>query len=138
MEHRLLLEVVTPSRMVVSKVVDIAVAPGVMGEFGVLVSHIPFLTSLQVGEMRYRVGKEEERLFISGGFAEVSNNKMTILADAAEPPEKIDLERARRARERAEKRVAQAAKDEAVDFARAEAALRRAIARISIASKKRM
>jgi F-type H+-transporting ATPase subunit epsilon len=136
MADKLELEVVTPDRLVASETVDIVMANGALGEFGILPSHIPFLTPLQPGELRYRKGGQLEYLAVTGGFAEVSNNKVTILAEAAEKAREIDLDRAKRAKERAEKRLAQA-KAEDIDFARAEMALKRALLRLRVVEKVR-
>lgn len=133
-EKQLLLEVVTPDRKVVSTAVDIVVCPGVEGQFGVLVGHVPFLSALDIGEMYYKVGGKTEYLAVSGGFAEVTGTKVTIVAEAAEYGREIDVERARRAKERAERRLA-AAKTEQIDWVRAEAALRRAMVRLRVASR---
>jgi|UniRef100_A0A7C3WQJ5 F-type H+-transporting ATPase subunit epsilon len=133
-EKQLLLEVVTPDRQVVSTAVDIVVCPGVEGQFGVLVGHVPFLSALDIGEMYYRAGGKTEYLAVSGGFAEVTGSKVTIVAEAAEFGREIDVERARRAKERAERRLA-AAKTEQIDWARAEAALRRAMVRMKVAAR---
>ncbi|HMK64701.1 MAG TPA: F0F1 ATP synthase subunit epsilon [Thermodesulfobacteriota bacterium] len=134
MADKIQLEVVTPDRLVTSEAVDIVMAMGALGEFGILANHIPFLTPLQPGELRFRKDNQLEHMVVTGGFAEVSNNKVTILAEAAEKAKEIDLDRARRAKERAEKRLAQA-KSEAVDYVRAEAALKRALLRLNIAEK---
>jgi F-type H+-transporting ATPase subunit epsilon len=134
MAEKLQLEVVTPDRLVVSETVDIVMAMGALGEFGILANHVPFLTPLQAGELRYRKDNQLEYLAVTGGFAEVSNNKVTILAEAAEKAREIDIDRAKRAKERAEKRLAQA-KTEAIDYIRAESALRRALLRIRVAEK---
>ncbi|MEW6186467.1 MAG: F0F1 ATP synthase subunit epsilon [Thermodesulfobacteriota bacterium] len=136
MAEKLELEVVTPDRLVVQEQVDIVMAQGALGEFGILPNHIPLLTTLQPGEMRYRKDNKLEYLAVSGGFAEVSNNKVTILAEAAERAGEIDVDRAKRARERAERRLAQA-KVEAIDYVRAEAALKRSLVRLNIAAKGR-
>ncbi|MBW1990773.1 MAG: F0F1 ATP synthase subunit epsilon [Deltaproteobacteria bacterium] len=133
-EKQLLLEVVTPDRKVVSTMADIVVCPGREGQFGVLVGHIPFLSALDIGEMYYRSGGQTAYLAVSGGFAEVTGNKVTIVAEAAEFGHEIDVERALRAKERAERRLA-AAKTEQIDWARAEAALRRAMVRMKVATK---
>lgn len=133
-EKTLVLEVVTPDRQVVQTEADIVVLPGVQGQFGVLVNHIPFLSALEIGEMYYRKGGQIEYLFIGGGFAEVTGEKVTVLADSAELGKEIDVERARRARERAEKRLA-AGRVADIDWARAEAALRRAVARMKVATR---
>ncbi len=133
-EKQLQLEVVTPDRLVVSTTADVVVCPGVEGQFGVLAGHVPFLSALQIGEMYYKQGGKTEFLAVSGGFAEVTGEKVTIVAEAAEMGHEIDIERARRAQERAEKRMA-AARTEAIDWARAEAALRRSIIRMKVAGR---
>jgi len=133
-EKTLMLEVVTPDRQVVKTEADIVVLPGVQGQFGVLVNHIPFLSALEIGEMYYRKGGQIEYLFIGGGFAEVTGEKVTVLADSAELGKEIDVERARRAKERAERRLA-AGRTADIDWARAEAALRRSLARMKVASR---
>ena len=133
-EKQLLLEVVTPDRMVLSTDADVVVCPGVEGQFGVLVGHIPFLSALAIGEMYYRAGGKTEYLAVSGGFAEVTGAKVTIVAEAAELGHKIDVERAKRALERAEKRLA-AGKTADVDWSRAEAALQRSLMRMKVAGR---
>ncbi len=134
MADKIQLEVVTPERPVVSEAVDIVIATSTEGEFGVLPNHAPLLTTLTAGELRYRAGDKKESLAVLGGFAQVADNKVTILADTAEKAHEIDLDRAERARERAEKRLA-AARAEEVDFVRAEAALKRALLRLKLAEK---
>ena len=132
MAENIFLEVVTPTKAVVSEEAQIVVAPGSEGEFGVLKGHTTFLTSLKVGTLRYKNASGQEKLlFINGGFAEALPNKVTLLAESAECKEEIDVTRAQQAKERAERRIA--ARDENFDFVRAEAALRRAIHRISVA-----
>ena len=125
---------VTPDRVVVSTEADVVVCPGVEGQFGVLVGHVPFLSALEIGEMYYRAGGKTEYLAVSGGFAEVTGAKVTIVAEAAETGREIDVERAKRARERAERRLA-AAKTEAIDWTRAEASLRRSMVRMKVAGR---
>ena len=134
MAEQLKLEVVTPDKLVLSEDVDIVVATATEGEFGVLHGHIPFLTTLQTGELRYTQVNSVHYVAVSGGFAEVSDDKVTILAESAELGREIDLDRAQKARERAEQRLAQAREAE-MDFVRAEAALRRAMLRIRVAEK---
>ena len=131
MADRLTLEITTPMRLVVAEQVDEVVAPGVEGYFGVLPGHAPFLTTLGVGVVTYRIGRDEKQLAIAGGFAEVRNDKVIILADSAERPEEIDRARAERARERAERRLSGRSQDE-VDYARAQLALARALVRIQV------
>ena len=133
-EKQILLEVVTPDRMVLTTEADVVVCPGVEGQFGVLVNHIPFLSALEIGEMYYRQGGKTEFLAVNGGFAEVTGTKVTIVAESAEMGHQIDVERAKRAMERAEKRMA-AGRTADVDWARAEAALRRSIVRARVAGR---
>ena len=133
MAEKIYLEIVTPERKVLSETVDIVVAPGELGEFGVLPGHIPFLCKLKVGELRYRIGGTARHIAIMGGYAEVLNDQVTILATAAEDAMEIDIVRAKAARERAERRIAEAR--DKLDFHRAQAALQRAIARLKIAER---
>jgi F-type H+-transporting ATPase subunit epsilon len=132
---KLLLEVVTPEKVVVSQEVDMVVAPGTEGEFGILPSHILFLSGIIPGEMRYNSGSETESLVVSTGFAEVSNDKVSVLVDAAERGIDVDIERAKQAAERARERLAKGKSAEDIDYPRAEVALKRAIARIKVAEK---
>lgn len=134
MAERLALEIATPTRLAVAETVDEVVLPGVMGYFGVLPGHAPFLSTLGVGELTYRMGRDERHLAVAGGFAEVRNDKVIVLADVAELPEEIDRERAERARERAERRLAGRSQDD-IDFARAAVALARALVRLQVAAR---
>ena len=132
------LDVVTPSRLVVSEEITELVAPGSEGYFGVLPGHLPFITTLKMGELTYWMGREEHHLAVSKGYAEVRGETVSILVDAAERAEEIDVERAERARERAEARLREwAAGKEEIDSVRAEAALYRALARLEVARKGR-
>ena len=133
-EKQLLLEVVTPDRLVLSTEAEVVVCPGAEGQFGVLPGHIPFLSALEIGEMYYKAGGKTEYLAVSGGFAEVTGEKVTIVAESAEVGREIDVERAKRALERAEKRIA-AGKTAEIDWARAEAALRRSMMRMKVAGR---
>lgn len=136
--RKLLLEVVTPQRLMVSEEVDEVVAPGSEGYFGVLPGHLPFITTLKIGELTYRKGREERHLAVSWGYAEVRPDKVIILADVAERAEEIDTERAEAARRRAEERLNRWSRgDETIDFVRAQGALQRALTRLSVASKGR-
>ncbi len=131
MAENIFLEVVTPSKAVVSEEAQIVVAPGSEGEFGVLRGHTTFLTSLKIGTLRYKDASGKERyVFVNGGFAEALPNKVTLLAESAERRKDIDVDRAKMAKERAEERLAKASAD--IDIVRAEAALRRAIYRLSL------
>jgi len=129
------LEVVTPSKEVVNEETQMVVAPGMLGEFGVLIGHTPFMTSLKVGTLRYTdAGGKERYVFVSGGFAEALPDKVTVLAESAERRRDIDIERAKSALERAQKRLDSAADE--VDFARAKAALNRALHRMRLVETK--
>jgi len=99
------LNIITAERIVLSEDVEIVVAPGTMGELGVLPRHAPLLTGLMPGELRYRKNGEEVGMCITGGFMEVLPHRVTILADAAERAEEIDVARAEAARQRAEARM---------------------------------
>jgi len=130
------LEVVTPQKVMVSQDVEIVVAPGSLGEFGILEGHVPFLSGIVPGELRYSAGGQTERFVVTTGFAEVSNNRVSVLVDAAERAAEIDVERARRAAERAKERLARERSAGDIDFLRAEAALKRALIRLRVAEKK--
>lgn len=128
------LEIVTPDKVVLQADVDYVGAPGVDGEFGVLAGHIPLLTALSIGGMYYKQGAQTHHAFVSGGFAEVVDNKVTILAEAAELAEEIDVDRAQQAYERAKARL-EAPRPE-TDIVRAQYAMRRALGRISAAGSR--
>ncbi|HEV8440218.1 MAG TPA: F0F1 ATP synthase subunit epsilon [Methylomirabilota bacterium] len=133
----MLFELATPTRLLVSSEVDEVVAPGSEGYFGVLPGHAAFLTTLGAGELMYRHGRDEHHLVVIGGFAEVSGDRVIVLAEDAEPPEEIDRERAEQARQRAEQRLAgrspRGAQEE-IDYTRALIALQRALARLQVAA----
>ncbi|MBU4387923.1 MAG: F0F1 ATP synthase subunit epsilon [Proteobacteria bacterium] len=138
MAGNIILEVVTPEKSVVSEEAKIVVAPGSLGEFGVLIGHTPFLSTLKVGSLRYMDANNVERyVFISGGFAEALPGKVTVLAESAERRRDIDLERAKSAMERAQKRLSDASKKQDVDFMRARIALERALHRLKVAGTRR-
>jgi F-type H+-transporting ATPase subunit epsilon len=132
---KLHLEIVTPAKITVSQDVDMVVAPGSLGEFGILEGHVPFLSGLVPGELRYTVDDKTEFLAVTSGFAEVSDDNVSILVDAAETAQDIDVERAKQAVERATERLAKDRSAEDVDFIRAEAALKRAMMRVKVAEK---
>ena len=131
----LTLEIVTAERVVYSEEVDVLVAPGVVGELGILPSHAPLLTIMQPGEIRVDKGEEQTYIAVSGGFLEVIGNKATILADTAERAEEIDEARAEEAVKRAEERISSAAS--AMDLERALASVRRSQARLKVARRRR-
>ena len=132
METKLKLEVVTPHGSVLSDAVEEVSAQGSEGDFGVFPGHVPFITTLKVGMLSYRSGNETKYIFVNSGYAEVSPDKVIVLADSAEKSEDIDVERAKAAMQRAEERLKQAEK---IDFARATAALERATIRIQLSGK---
>jgi len=133
METKLKLEVVSPHGEVVSEDVDEVSAQGSEGDFGVFPGHVPFITTLKIGMLTYRKGSENKYVFVNSGYAEVSPDKVIVLADSAERSEDIDVERAKAAMQRAEERLKQAEK---IDFARATAAVERATIRVQLGGKR--
>ncbi len=133
---KLQFEIVTAERVVHSDEVDLLVVPGVEGEMAILPSHAPLMTMLQPGELIVRKGAEDSSIFVSGGFFELMNDKVTILADSAERAEEIDLARAEEAKRRAEERMELRTQAD-VDAARAEAALRRSLIRLKVLERSR-
>lgn len=133
-ENKQRLEIVTPQKKVFSEDVDFLVAPGADGELGILPGHTPLITSLNVGIMRIEQDSKKFGIVVSGGFMEVRNSKVTVLATAAERIEEIDVARAEAAKKRAEERLVSKTPD--IDTLRAELALQRAIMRIKAASGK--
>lgn len=131
MEKKLVCEVITPEKIVFQGEVDMVVAPGVQGEIGILPLHISFLTQLGIGELRVKFEKEgravEDYIAVHGGFMEVFEDRVTVLAPVAEIAREIDIERAKRAKERAAERLR---KKEGIDVLRAEVASRRAHVRV--------
>lgn len=133
MADKLNLEIITPERKVLSLQVEEVTVPGVDGEFGVLPNHTPLISQLQTGVLTYRQGGERRSVHVSGGFVEVLPDHVAVLSDVAERPEEIDPERARRARERAERRLASNGDD--IDFRREELRLQRAMIRLQLANR---
>ncbi|MFI5113639.1 MAG: F0F1 ATP synthase subunit epsilon [Terriglobales bacterium] len=128
------LEIVTPAKLVVKDVAEEAQIPGLNGYLGILPGHAPLITELAVGTITYRSGTTTHSLAVAWGFAEVLQDKVTILAETAERPQEIDVERAQKAKDRAEQRLK--SNDPKVDFDRAEDALQRAETRIRVATEK--
>jgi F-type H+-transporting ATPase subunit epsilon len=120
--------VVTPERVVYDADASFVVVPGAEGDLGILPNHAPLITMLKSGPMRIRRGDRELRYVIAGGIIKVKDNRIIILTGAAEEPSGIDQERARAARERAERRLTAQRPD--IDFERARAALMCAVARL--------
>lgn len=105
MANKINLEIITPEKLVLREAVDEVVLPGLTGELGVLPDHEPLITQLKTGVLTYRQGGAQQKLHISGGFAEVLGDKVSVLSDIAEKPEDIDVERAKAALDRAEKHL---------------------------------
>jgi F-type H+-transporting ATPase subunit epsilon len=126
--------VVTPDGPVYEADVEMVSAKAQSGELGILPGHIPMVAPLQIGAVRLKKGGRTELVAVSGGFLEVRPDQVTILAQAAEKAEDIDVERAKAAKERAERRLQ--SKEEDIDFKRAELALQRAINRLNVAGKR--
>ncbi len=128
---KFMLEIVTPERLFYEDEVEMVIARGVEGDIGILKGHEPFVTPLQIGTLRIKIDGQFKLAAISQGYMQVTKEKVTILADTAEWPEEIDVNRAEKARERAEKRIQQKTAD--LDVLRAEIALKKAIARLGVA-----
>jgi F-type H+-transporting ATPase subunit epsilon len=132
--RKLNLDIVTPKRRILSEDVQYVALPGVQGELGILYGHAPLVAGLTIGVSRFgELGGKMRRAFISGGFVEVRDNRVIVLADAAELAEEIDVVRAQAAKERAERRLRERAAD--LDFRRASSALQRAIYRLKTAEE---
>lgn len=127
------LEIVTPERLLLSEDVDEITIPGSDGYFGILPGHLPLLTTLGIGTLGFRKGQSKVAFSVSGGFAEVLPDRAVVMADILERPEEIDVQRARTAKERAEKMLVS---KEDVDIEQTMAALTRALSRIHVAELK--
>jgi len=130
------LSIVTPERSLLNEQVDELLIPGADGYLGVLPGHAPLFTELKVGELSYRKGNTWTSLAVAWGFAEVLPDQVRVLAETAERAQEIDLERATRAKERAEQRLSKGGGD--VDYDRALIALQRALIRIQVAQKRQL
>jgi len=128
------LDMVTPYKKVLSEEVDEIIAPGVAGELGFLPGHTPLLTTLKIGELTYRKGSSVYHVALNWGYVEIEDDKVTVLAETAEPADEIDLARAKAAFGRAEDALKKLEADDK-DFKIMEAALQRAIIRIQVAGK---
>ena len=128
--EKLDLEIVTPERLVLSETVDELVLPGSEGYLGVLPGHAPLLTALVPGAISYRAGGRKRLLAVSGGFVEILRGRVTVLAETCERAEEIDVERAQRAKKRAEAILKGQASES--EFRRAEVKLKKALTRIQV------
>jgi len=131
----LMFEVLTQERTVVMTEVEYVLLPGVDGSFGVLANHLPIMAALDIGVLEFgpRQGKRR-KIALGGGFTEMHNNKLTVMAHTAELAEEIDVLRARQAQRRAEERLAHRQGD--IDLTRAQVALRKALLRLEVADEK--
>ncbi len=128
-------EIVTAERIVYSaEGIDEVVAPGAEGEFAVLPQHAAFITTLASGELHIKHGGDSDIMAITGGFFEVRNDRVVVLADAAERAEEIDIARAEEARRRAEEALRE--RRELADLVQVEASLRRALVRLRVADRR--
>lgn len=128
------LEIVTPERRALSVQADEVRAPGALGGFGIRLNHEPFMTALEPGKLTYVEGGREHHYAIGGGFLQVAENRVIVLADTAEAASEIDVARARATFEEAQARVLQTTEQDASHAAEA-ARVRRAAARLSVAGK---
>ena len=128
------LEIVTPAKLLVKDEAEEAQIPGLSGYLGILPGHAPLLTELGVGVITYKASGTTHTLAVAWGFAEVLPEKVTILAEAAERPQEIDVDRAQKAIERAEQLLK--SNNPELDYARAEDALQRAETRLNVAKEK--
>ena len=134
---KLILEIVTAEKSVFSGEVDSLTAPAHGGEIGILPNHAPFLATIDSGEIRVVTNKEETFMVVSGGFLEVMQNKVTILADTVERLEEIDQERAQSALEKAQERLNSKDADADIDLDRILASIRKSQIRLKLINKRR-
>ena len=130
-------EIVSQDRLVFEGDADIVIVPGTLGEMGILPGHAPLLSALDLGVIRVKMGQEEEVFTVTGGFIEVQPDVVTIMADAAENVEEIDVERAQQAMERAQKLLDEHSDADAENYLRIQAALRRSNLRLKTADQYR-
>ncbi len=131
------LMIATPSGWAARDDAESLIVPGVTGYLGILANHAPLMTALGIGKLSYRDNSGYDHLFaVTEGFLEVSDNVVTIIADSAETREDIDIDRARNALKRAEKRLEEASISPEIDIERARIAYRRALNRIRVAEGK--
>ncbi len=132
MAKKINIRIVTPTRSLIDEPVDMVIMRGIEGDLGILPGHEPLTTVLAIGSIKLINEGEERIATILGGFAEVGAEKITILSDAAEWPNEIDVHRAEEAKERALTRIQQ--RPEGCDISRAELALRRSLVRLDVST----
>jgi F-type H+-transporting ATPase subunit epsilon len=135
MADEILLEIVTPERLVFSDLVEQVTIPGSEGQFGVLKGHTPLLSFVDIGELNLIKGGKRFYYAINTGYAEVASNKVTLLVETAERADAIDKERAQKARERAQAELSTLPPGASDDYEKLKAALMRAMARLNVAGK---
>lgn len=129
--NRLYLKVVTPDKLFFEGEIDMLVARTIEGDVGILLNHSPLVTILDIGRLVIKDGDERKIAACAGGYIDVRNNNITVVSDACEWEEEIDINRAERAKERASKRI----EDKGTDTFKAELALKKAINRINVGNK---
>jgi F-type H+-transporting ATPase subunit epsilon len=130
----LILEIVTPERLIFKEQIDSVIIPGTLGSFQILKNHAPLVSTFEVGIINVKKNSSDSRYTTGGGTVEVNNNKVLVLADSIEKINDIDIDRAEKARKRAEERLKNK-QEENIDEARAQSALSRAINRINAVKK---
>ena len=135
MADEILLEIVTPEKIVFSGMVELVNIPGSEGQFGVLKGHTPLLSFVDIGELSLIQDGKRHYYAINTGYAEIASNKVTLLVETAEPADAIDKERAQKARERAQAELSKLPPGKTEDYDKIKAALMRAIARINVANR---
>ncbi len=133
MAERIQLDVITPERRLLSETVDAVTVPGMNGEIGILPGHTPLISQLQTGVLSYTQGTATRRLMVSGGFVEISDERVSVLADIAERPEEVDAARARQERELAEREMSSFAGSEE-EMAQVRDRFERSTARLQLAA----
>ena len=131
MADKLTLEVLTPEKIALRETIDEVVLPGLNGELGILPDHAPMISQLKTGILSYRVGTDRRLMHVSGGFAEILPDKVSVMADVAEKPDEIDIKRAQDARSRAEQALN--SREENADMQITQLKLERALIRIQLA-----
>lgn len=130
-------EIISPERILYQADVDMVVATTVEGEIGILPLHIPLVTQLKIGELRLKKGEEWLHIAVHGGFLKVVEDRVTVLADGAEFAAEIDMERAKKAAERAQEMLAHRDEEE-IDVEQAQLAYERAALRLKVTEKKKL
>ncbi|MBA2645666.1 MAG: F0F1 ATP synthase subunit epsilon [Pyrinomonadaceae bacterium] len=133
MAERIQLDVITPERRLLSETVDAVTVPGMNGEIGILPGHTPLISQLQTGVLSYTQGTTIHRMLVSGGFVEVNDERVSVLADIAERPDEVDATQARQEREAAEKALGSFSGSEE-EMTQMRTRLERAAARLELSS----